>query len=78
MSPYDVGKRASKNTWTMDSWEPLQRGHIESISWIRQKRNSFMGMESQAIFHKKSLSRSLIFKAHNLDQSFLESGPDGV
>ena len=73
-----LAKGHSKNTRTMDSWEPWQRGHIESISHILRQRNSFIGKESQAIFHKKSLSRSLIFKAHNLDQSFLERGPDEV
>ena len=73
-----LAKGHSKNTWTMDSLEPWQRGHIESISSILWQRNSLVGKESQAIFHKKSLSRSLIFKAHNLDRSFLERGPDGV
>ena len=73
-----LAKGHSKDTWTVDSWEPWQRGHIESISRILWQRNSFMGKESQANFHKKSLRHSLIFKAHNLDQSFLERGPDGV
>ena len=41
-----LAKGHSKNTWTMDSLEPWQRGHIESISWIQQQRNSFVVMES--------------------------------